>query len=323
MRPLIWIIDDEWADYDEEKKILEAQYPDCSIKYSSLDYQDDLAEFGKDVDAIICQVNVNLSGTVIDELTCCKVISVYGSGFDQVDTIAAKDKGIRVTNVGDYCKEDIADYVVAAVYFFYKEVGQLSGKVKNLPWGAQAVPCPPKRISESVLHIIGLGRIGIEVAKKAIANGMTVTAYDLRVDEQRMNEYGVKKVEWAEGLRNADYVSIHCILTEETKHLIKYEDIMLMKPSAVLINVARGKIIEEEGMCRALEENKIKGAMLDVVDTEPPLYTEKIFGCKNAHITPHTSFISVQSYLALKRQAVNNAIDGLEGKASYSSVNGL
>lgn len=323
MKPLIWIIDEEWADYEEENKILKTHFPDCTLKYSSLDYEKDLNDFGQDADAIICQVNVKVSRETISKLKKCKVISVFGSGFDQVDVVAAKESGIRVTNVGDYCKEDIADYVMAAVYFFYKNLSQLTSNVKQSHWGAQAVDCPPNRIKGATLHVIGLGRIGAEVAKLAIANGMKVTAFDLRVDEQRMNELGVEKVEWDEGLSHADYVTVHCALTEETTHLIKYSDFLKMKPSAVLINVARGKIIDEEGMCQALQEKRIKGVMLDVVETEPPTYKEKIFDCENAYITPHSSFVSVQSYLTLKRQAAINAIDGLEGHASISSVNGL
>ena len=120
MRPLIWIIDEEWAEYDLEQTMLKEKYPDCVIKFSSYDYEEDLQAFGKSADAILTQIYADISKETIKQLTCCKAIAVYGSGYDRVDIIAAKEKGIKVTNVAGYCKEDIADYVMAAVYFFYK-----------------------------------------------------------------------------------------------------------------------------------------------------------------------------------------------------------
>ncbi|UQZ89304.1 phosphoglycerate dehydrogenase family protein [Deltaproteobacteria bacterium Smac51] len=322
MTPLIWIIDEEWPDYDMERKLLRERYPDCDIRFSSYDYAEDLENFGKDADAILCQIYATLPREAIERLTRCKAIAVYGGGFDRVDIVAAREKGIKVTNISNYCKEDLADYTMAAVYFFYKQVAQLSAEVKTLPWGAQAIERPPMRLSESVMHIIGLGRIGREVAAKAKGNGLKVTAYDPYVSAEEMAASGVAKTGWDEGLAGADYISVNCILNEETTGLIKYEDFEKMKSSAYLVNTARGKVIDEEAMVRALEKGLIKGAMLDVIATEPPTYSEKIFGCQNAYVTPHVSYISVQSFEELKRRAVGNAVMGMEGKISPDLVNG-
>ena len=321
MKPLIWIIDEEWAEYDLEQQILNERYPGCTIKFSGYDYQVDLQDFGKNADAILCQIYTHISRETIEQLGNCKAIAVYGGGYDRIDIVAAREKGIKVTNVSNYCKEDLADYTVAAIYGFYKELSMLTTHVKILPWGAQAIARPPVRLSECTLHIIGLGRIGKEVARKAIANDIKVTAYDPYVSAEVMAEYGVQKVEWQEGLSHADFISVNCILIDETVDLLKYEDFMLMKPSAFLINTARGKIIEEAGMCKALSEGLIKGAMVDVIQNEPPTYQEDIFSCSNIHITPHVSYISVQSYEELKRRATNNAIMGMEGQVSPDLVN--
>ncbi len=321
MKPLIWVIDEEWAEYALEQKLLKEKYPDCVIKFSSYDYEKDLEAFGKDADAVLCQIYANIPRQTIARLSCCKAIAVYGGGYDRIDIVAAKEKGIKVTNISNYCKEDLADYVMAAVYFFYKELARLSESVTTSEWGAQAVTSPPVRISNCILHIIGLGRIGKEVARKAIANGMKVTAYDPYVSEEVMKEHHVQKTEWTEGLNHADYISVNCILIDETIDLLTYKDFKQMKPSAFLVNTARGKIIDEAGMVQALEEKLIKGAMLDVIQTEPPSYSEAIFRCDRVHITPHVSYISVQSYEELKRRATNNIIMGMEGEISPDLVN--
>lgn len=322
MEKLIWIIDEEWADYDLEKELLKEKYPDCKIEFSNYDYYSDLEKFGKNADAILCQIYAPIPRETIKQLAKCKAIAVYGGGYDRVDTIAAKEQGIRVTNVSNYCKEDLADYTMGAIYHFNKSFGTLTQNVRQLEWGAQAINTPSKRVSHAVLHIIGLGRIGKEVAKKAIANGMTVTAYDPNVSDETMRQLGVKKTDWDSGLNQADYISVNCILQEDTVHLLKYEDFQKMKPTAYLVNTARGKIIDEEAMVNAIDQGLISAAMVDVIQNEPPAYSEPIFSCEKILITPHVSYISDQSYEELKRRAVNNAIMGIEGKISPDLVNG-
>ena len=321
MKPLIWIIDEEWADYDLEQKMLREVYPECSIKFSTYDYAEDLRSFGKDADAIICQIYANVPDGVINQLTRCKAIAVYGGGYDRVDVAAAKAKGIKVTNVSNYCKEDLADYTMAAIYHFYKRLGEISSKVKELPWGAQAMTFIPNRLSHSTLHIIGFSRIGQAVGRKALGNDLTVTAYDPYIDAETMAKHGAKKVDWDEGLAGADYISLNCILTKETTGLLKYDDFKKMKPTAYLINTARGKVIDEPGLIRALKEGLIQGVMLDVIANEPPDYTEGIFSAPRAWITPHISYISRQSFDELKRRAVNNAVMGMKGEISPDLVN--
>lgn len=321
MQPLIWIIDEEWADYDLEQKILKETYPGCTIKFSTYDYGEDLKDFGKDADAIICQIYAHVPAEVINRLTGCKAIAVYGGGYDRVDVAAAKAKGIKVTNVSNYCKEDLADYTMAAIYHFNKSLCELTSKVKTLPWGAQSVAVIPNRLSHGTLHIIGFNRIGQAVARKALGNDLTVTAYDPYIDAEAMEKLGVKKADWEEGLAKADYISLNCILNEETTGLLQYEDFKKMKSTAYLINTARGKIIDEPGMIRALQEKLIRGVMLDVIANEPPDYDEEIFSVPNVLITPHISYISRQSFDELKRRAVNNAIMGMRGEISPDLVN--
>lgn len=320
MKPLIWIIDEEWADYEIENHILKENFPDCEIRYSKNNYKNDLDNFGKKADAIICQVYVDMPKEVIDQLENCKIIAVYGGGYDRVNINAAKEKGIKVTYVPGYCIEDVSDYVISAIYYANKKLGSYDESILNGLWGAQAVSNPGKRINQSSLLIIGFGRIGKTVARKALSIGMTVLIYDPHVDKKTAESFSVKKVELQEGLQNADYVSINTKLYKESEGLLGIEEFKVMKDTAYIINTARGKIMVEEDLIEAVEKGIIGGAVLDVISNEPPIGNEKIFKCSNILVTPHISYISRQSLDELKYRASNNVVKVLNGEATQDFV---
>lgn len=319
--PLIWIIDEEWSDYDLETALLQEAFPGCDIRRSAYAYEADLRDFGFRADAIIAQVYAVLPEAVIKDLTRCRIIAVYGGGYDRVDVKAARQRGIAVTNVSGYCAEDLADYVMAAIYQGYKRLEVFSAAIQSGKWGAQVTDSPPVRISRSVLHIIGLGYIGKTVARRARSLNMTVSAYDPNVNAETMAALGVRKVSWDEGLAGADYISVNAILIPETADLIAYEDFKKMKRSVWLINTARGRVIDEEALRRAAAEGLIRGAVLDVIAREPPEPDEPILAQEGILVTPHVSYISRQSYDELKRRAAGNVIRCLQGGVSADCVN--
>ena len=321
MHPLIWIIDECWPEYDIEKAILDERYPGCTIKVSRYDYQEDLQAFGKDADVILLQIFASMPAAAIRQLTRCKGIAVYGGGYDLVDAAAARQKGISVTNVSDYCKEDVADFVMAAVYHLEKQILSYPYPLEEGSW---SMPSPRKRIRRltgSTLLVIGLGRIGKVVAAKGKGLGMRVQAYDPYVDQAAMERLGVEKVSWDEGLGQADVVSVNCILTPETQGMLKYEDFARMKRSSCLVNTARGKILVERDLVRAVEDGLIAGAVLDVIEVEPPTMEEPVFKCRGILVTPHISYFSEQSYAELKTRTAGNAVDMLEGRKPPDLVN--
>jgi phosphoglycerate dehydrogenase-like enzyme len=321
MRPFFWIIDEEWSDYNLEEDIIKEMYPDCVIKYSNYNYQKDLDEFGTMVHVILCQIYAHIPGEVISRLTNCRGIAVYGGGYDRIDIDAARKMGISVTNVSDYCKEDLADYVMAGIYHFNKQILGMQQAMGKGRWGARAVQAPVRRMQGSTLLVIGLGRIGKVVAQKGKALGMIVKAFDPYVDAAAMTAIGVEKVTWDEGLGLADFISVNAILNNETQGLIKYEDFTKMKRTVYLVNTARGKIIVEKDLVRAVEEGLIAGAALDVIEVEPPTMDEEIFNYPNVIVTPHISYISKESYAELKCRTVGNAINMLEGRKPADLVN--
>lgn len=321
MKPLFWIIDEEWPDYEVETRILKEKYPDCRIEFSGNDYKKDLEAFGYKADVIIAQVYVHIPEETIERLENCKGIALFGGGFDRVDIQAAKEKGIMVTNVQGYCAEDLADYVMAAVYHFGKKLDFFAERMKKGGWGAQTSDVAIKRIKESTLLIIGCGRIGSTVAKKARALNMKVIAYDPYVGAGEMALLGVEKTELEQGLKEADFVSVNAKYYEGTHRLISWKHFELMKNTAYLINTARGGIIVEQDLIDAVNDGLIAGAAVDVITNEPPGGNEAIFECRGIVVTPHISYISEESYTELKVRATNNALKMLAGEKPLDLVN--
>ena len=281
----------------------------------------DLEEFGFQADMVLCQIYASLPGDVIRKLKNCKGIAVYGGGYDRVDVATAREMGISVTNVSDYCKEDVADYVVACIYHFNKQILSYEKAMKEGQWGAQAVHKKIRRIKGSTLLVIGLGRIGKTVAEKGKALGMKVIAYDPYVEQMTMRSLGIEKVSWDNGFEQADFISLSPILNSETEGLLKYEDFLKMKKTAYLINTARGKIVVEHDLIRAVQEGNIAGAALDVIEVEPPTGDAAVFNCRGIIVTPHISYISEESYSELKRRTVQNVMDMFEDRPPRDLVN--
>lgn len=318
---LIWIIDDEWPDYEIEKKAIKEKFPDCEIIFSPEDYKADLERFGSKADAVICQISVDMSRETIKKLENCKVISVYGVGYDKVDVAAAKEFGIYVTNVPGYCMEDVSDYVIAAMYRQNKKLVSYNESIKNGLWGAQAVQSKIRRLSSQSLFIVGFGRIGRMIAQKARAVGMPVLFYDPYVNEQTASELGVEKVSMEEGFKRADFISLNTKLNDETKHLISDREIAMMKKGAYIINASRGKVVDEAALVKAVRSGFLSGATLDVIENEPPKGDEEIFKCQNIFITPHISYLSADSLNELQLTAAVNVLRILSGEIIDEIVN--
>ncbi|MFT8362173.1 MAG: C-terminal binding protein [Sporolactobacillus sp.] len=320
MKPLIWIIDEEWSDYEEETRILKEAFPECTIRHSGNDYLADLEAFGKDADAILCQVYIDMPKETIEQLTRCQIIAVYGGGYDRVAIDAAREKQITVTFVPGYCVDDVSDYVIAAIYYFNKNLSYYFQVADQGPWGAQAAGQLNRRIRSSTLLIIGLGRIGQAVAEKALRMGMTVLACDPRFDESKEGAHGIRHVSLDEGLAAADFVTIHTKYDTNVHHLLSAAQFKQMKQTAYIINTSRGKVINEADLIEAVQTDTIAGAMLDVISEEPPTGSEPIFHVPNIHVTPHVSYLSTESLNTLKQRAAGNVVAILQGKKSEDAV---
>ncbi len=177
-------------------------------------------------------------------------------------------------------------------------------------------------MSASTLFIVGCGTIGRTLAKYAAGAGMKVIGYDLHVPPEILKEAGIEPVSWDEGFQMADYVSVHVKYTKETHHIIGKKEFAEMKPTAYLINTARGNILNEADLIEAVEKKEIAGATVDVISVEPPKGDENIWKCSDIIVTPHISYISEESFHTLKVRTVENAYKMFNGERPDDLVNG-
>lgn len=304
----IWIIDDEWPDYKIEEKLIKEQLKDCTIYYSDLSFKNDIDEIGPKADAVICQISVDVTKEVIDKLEKCRIISVYGTGYNNVDVEYAHKRNIEVGYIPGYCAEDIAEYVIGSMFYINKQYGAFTEEIKKGLWGAQVMKNTVRRMSSLKLFILGFGRIGQSVAEKAQALGVKVLAYSPHLTEETAKKFKVQKVGLEEGLKEADFVSVHSMYTKKTENLLSYEQFKLMKETAYLINTSRGKVINQSDLVKAVKEKVIKGAVLDVLETEPPQCGDEILDTEGIIITPHTSYYSEEAMNELQYRAAKNAV---------------
>jgi D-3-phosphoglycerate dehydrogenase len=267
---------------------------------------------------LVCYAPV--TGRVIDRLSRCRIIARYGIGVDNVDLEAASAKGIVVTNVPDYCVDEVSDHALALLLACARRIVALAGCVRAGRWEARDA-APVHRLRGRVLGLIGFGKIPRRLTEKARALGLDVIAADPYVDGTDMEASGARKVSLQALLAEADFVSIHAPLVLETRHLVGEAQLRAMKRTAYLINTARGPLVEEAALLRALQEGWIAGAALDVLPHEPPAPDHPLRHLENVVLTPHVAFYSVESVEELQRKATEEVVRALRGQPPRCPVN--
>ncbi len=266
--------------------------------------EDEFIAFARDADAIITVASLlPVTRRVLESLERCRLIANTQVGFDCVDIEAATEQGILVANVPDYCVEEVAAHTMALLLTCARRIVQLNYLVREGRWGLtpddhliQNTVWPRlARLSNQTLGLLGLGRIGREVAVRAKAFGMRVIAFDPYISREVAERMGVELTEWESLLSESDYISIHAALSASTKHIFTDSAFAKMKPAACLINCARGGFIDEQSLSRALKEGKIAMAALDVLDTDPPASGNPLLFMDNVIITGHSAFFSPEA----------------------------
>ncbi|MCS7234846.1 MAG: C-terminal binding protein [Armatimonadota bacterium] len=280
---------------------------------------EELLEPVQDADALlVCFAPV--TGRVVEAARKCRIIARYGIGVDNVDVRTATARGIVVTNVPDYCVEEVSDHALALVLACARKVVWMDRRVRAGRWDARDA-VPVRRLSSQVLGLVGFGKIPRLVARKAQAFGLRVLSFDPYVAPSAMRELGVEPVGLRELLERSDYVSVHAPLTPQTEGLIDEAALRWMKPTAYLVNTARGRIVDEEALVRALERGWIAGAALDVLPTEPPPPDDPLLRLDNVVLTPHVAFYSEESLQELQRKVAEEVVRVLTGQPPRYPVN--
>ncbi len=280
---------------------------------------EDLLGAAADADALlVCYAPV--TRRVIERLGRCRIIARYGIGVDNVDVNAATARGIVVTNVPDYCIDEVSDHALTLLLACVRKVPFLDRRVRAGAWDARDA-VPMHRLRGRVLGLVGFGQIPRRLAEKARALGLELLGFDPYVGAEEMTRYHTAKAPLEELLARADFVSVHAPLMTETRGMIGEAELRAMKPTAYLINTARGPIVAEEALIRALRERWIAGAALDVLETEPPPRESALRALETIILTPHVAFYSEESVQELQRKAAENVVRVLSGDAPRYPVN--
>ena len=272
-----------------------------------------LIELCREADAVISGSIPRFTGTAINAFERCRIIARGGIGVDNIDVEAAKRRGIAVTNVPDYCIDEVSDHAMAFILFFARKLEAGVAEVRRGGWGVAPIrPIAP--LKGAVLGILGIGRIGAVLGRKARAFGMKLLACDPYAPEAVFKKLRAEKVELDDLYRRSDYISLHAPLTPGTRGIIGREALARMKPDAVLVNVARGELVDEGALAGALREKRIRAAGLDVLSEEPPRAGHPLVALPNCHVTPHSAWYSTAAQDDLRRKAALEVVRCLKGK---------
>ncbi len=276
---------------------------------------DKIIDSAKDADIVITN-KTPITKDIIDCLPNLKFIALMSTGYNIVDYIYLKEKGIPVANIPSYSTDAVAQLVMSFILELSMNVGLHTESVKKGDWSACADFCywktPLMELAGKTLGIFGLGKIGRAVAERAKAFGMNIVAYVPRIHGDEP-EY-IKILPLEKMLNVSDIVSMHCPLTPETEDIVNEDFIANMKDGAFFINTSRGNVVNESALANALNTKKLGGAGLDVLSSEPPTKDNPLLSAKNCFITPHIAWASFETRKRLVSILYNNIKSFIDGK---------
>ena len=301
---------------------LEALATVAEIHDIPADTPEEFAAGVSDMDAIITSWGLRIDKHVIDSLEKCVVIGVGSVGVDMVDIDAATKAGIVVTNVPDVFIEEVADHAMGLLLDMARRTPTMVRMAKEGDW-YQARPLLSKipRLFGQTLGLFAFGNVAHCMARRAKAFGLNVIAYDPYVSELEITGAGVEPVSFPDLLARSDYLSIHSPHNEETEHAFGTDAFQQMKETAVVINTARGPMIDETALIDALQSGQIAGAGLDVLEQEPPEHDNPLFSMENVVITPHVASATTRMRPETRRRVGREVALVLRGKWPMSCVN--
>jgi phosphoglycerate dehydrogenase-like enzyme len=323
-QPLVAII--EWAPspLSEPEATIEREVigEAARVKTFTCDSDADFTEEVLGAKALIVWHNTPITAAGINRLRCCRAIIRNGVGYDSVDLKAAQSCGVAVCNVPDYGTEEVADHAMALALALCRQLFPLDREAKQLGWQLR-IQDKLRRLRTLTFGIVGLGRIGTATALRAKAFGFRVVFFDPYLPNGVEKAVGVDRERTLDALlRRTDVLSLHCPLTEETHHLIAEHELALLKPSAFVVNTARGAVIKKTAILEALRSGKLAGAGLDVVEDEP-LKDSQEAATPNLVVTCHAAFSSLESKIEMRQISARIARAAVLGEPLENVVNGV
>jgi D-3-phosphoglycerate dehydrogenase / 2-oxoglutarate reductase len=267
---------------------------------------------------------VKMTRSLLKRLPSCRLIIRHGVGYDNIDLAAATECGIRVCYVPDYCREEVAEQAMMLLLLcrrrFTRQLESFEDSVRQGQWDFSKV-IPVRRFSGSRAGIVGCGRIGSIVVQMLRGFGAEVMVHDPYLSERRQAELGLQTIPLEELLSTADMVTIHPSLTTETKYMIGERELRMMQPHAIIVNTARGAIVNAEALARACREKWIAGAGIDVFESEPPAETFVLRGVDNVILTPHLAWYSEDAGWSIREKIIEDIRRYLDGRPPRFPLN--
>ncbi len=313
----VLITDYAWPSLDIERRLLGAAGAELVVAETGTEAE--LVRLAPPVDAILTNWK-QVTPAVLEAAPKCRIVSRYGVGVDNIAVARATELGIPVTNVPDYCFEEVSDHAMALLLACARRIVLFATATRQGQWDVKSGR-PIQRVRGQTLGLIGFGRNGRALAGKALGFGLKMLICDPFVSAEAVAPFGTLTGDLDALLRDSDYVSIHVPLTADTRNMMNARTLRLMKPGAYLINTSRGPIIDEAALVQALSEKWIAGAGLDVLAQEPGDPANPLFGLDNTIITPHASFYSEAAIEELEQKACERVMAALRGETPPSVVN--
>jgi D-3-phosphoglycerate dehydrogenase len=274
--------------------------------------EDDVIAAARGADGLLV-LAAPVTARVLETLGSCRVIGRLGVGLDMIDLPAASAAGIQVTYVPAATTDEVSDHALALLLALSRRLFPLDAAVRAGTWHHLAGGSDMHRLRDQVVGVIGFGRIGASFTDKVRSLGPTVLVFDPQVAGDTVRAHGATPVDLPELLRSSDYVSIHAPLTAETRHLLGAPELAMLKPSARLINVARGPLVDQAALVAALTEGRLAGAALDVLEHEPPAPGDPILGLDNVLLSPHAAHYSLEAIEEMLQTVVEDVVAVLQG----------
>ena len=325
--PTVVITDSDLSSCDDEQVLRDAGF--TTVRLQAKTEREVIAGLSRaDADALIVQW-APVSAAALDAAPRCRFISRLGIGYDMIDVAAATERGVAVANTPDYCVDEVVAHALGMALWLLRGLGRFDAAVRNSEWSA-VTPYPLAcRPSQATIGVVGLGRIGAQVAEQAAALGYRVLAcdpYAVAVSGEGAvrgegEAGGVPLTTFDDLLRRSDLVTLHAPLTDETRHLVGAQTIAMMRPGALLVNTCRGGLVDEVALAEALRSGRLAGAALDVFEAEPLPAASPLRRLPNVLLSPHAAWYSAASLAELPVQAARQVVDFLTGRPVPSIVN--
>ena len=278
----------------------------------------ELAGIIAEYDALAIRSGTKVTEEIIEAADRLKIIGRAGVGVDNIDIAAATRKGIIVANTPEGNTISAAEHTIAMMFAMTRNIPQANASMKANEWNRKQFM--GSEIREKVLGVVGLGRVGIEVAKRVHGMEMKIIAYDPFIPAQRAKELGIELTDLDTVLKQADYITVHTPLTSETRDLIDDAKFGIMKPGVRIVNCARGGIINEDALARAVSDGKVAGAALDVFVNEPPTGSP-LLELDNVIVTPHLGASTAEAQVAVAVDVAKQILAALRGESVKSAIN--